>query len=69
MNDLVDDESDISLNDRKLEGKIMDFFGIRFNLRKKIREDMIYDKKYTNEDQFDYLINRKSLQDERCCPS
>lgn len=68
MNDLVDDESDES-DDRKCEGKIKDYFGIGFNLRKKIREDLIYDKKYTNEEQFDYLINRKSLQDERCCPS
>ena len=52
VNDLVDDESDVSYNFRKLEGKIMNFFGDRIRLvrAKTITGNMICDKKYTTEE-------------------
>ena len=47
VNDLIDNESDISYNARKLEGKIMHYFGDRIQT---IRGNLICDKKYTNEE-------------------
>ena len=54
VNDLIDDESDVSYNARKLEGKIMNHFGdwiqlIRAKIIRVIRGNIICDKKYTME--------------------
>ena len=56
VNDLIDDEPDVSYNARKLEGKIMNYFGDRIQLvrAKTIRGNLICDKKYIT----DYHINR-----------
>ena len=60
VNDLIDDEPDVSYNARKLEGKIMNYFGDRIQLvrAKTIRGNLICDKKYIT----DYHINRTFRQ-------
>ena len=47
-NDLIDDESDVNYNVRKLEGKIMNYFGnwIQLVRAKTIRGNLICNKKY-----------------------
>ena len=52
VNDLVDDESDVSYKFRKLGGKIMNYFGDRIRLvrAKTIRENMTCDEKYSTEE-------------------
>ena len=52
MNDLIDDESDVSYNARKVEGTILNYFGDQIQLvrAKTIRGNLICDKKYTTEE-------------------
>ena len=52
VNDLIDDESDISYNARKVEGTILNYFGDQIQLvrAKTIRGNLICDKKYTTEE-------------------
>ena len=63
VNDLIDDESDVSYNARKLEGKIMKYFGDRIQLvrAKTIRGNLIYDKKYTTEEAI-RLSDKQNIQ-------
>ena len=51
-NDLIDDESDVNYNVRKLEGKIMNYFGnwIQLVRAKTIRGNLICNKKYTTKE-------------------
>ena len=66
VNDLIDDEPDVSYNARKLKGKIMNYFGDRIQLvrAKTIRGNLICDKKYIA----DYHINRTFRQRSEMLP-
>ena len=63
VNDLADDESDVSYNARKLEGKILNYFGDRIQLAraKTIRGNMICDKRYTTEEAI-RLSDKQNIQ-------
>ena len=63
VNDLIDDEPDVSYNARKLEGKIMNYFGDRIQLvrAKTIRGNLICDKKYTTEEAI-RLSDKQNIQ-------
>ena len=63
VNDLADDESDVSYNARKLEGKILNYFGDRIQLvmAKTTRGNMICDKKYTTEEAI-RLSDKQNIQ-------
>ena len=52
VNDLIDDESDVRYNARKLEGTIMNYFSDQIQLvrAKTITGNLICDKKYTTEE-------------------
>ena len=62
LNDLVDDESDVSYNARKLEGKVMNHFRDQIQLArtKSIQGNMIYNKKYTTEEAI-RLSNKQNI--------
>ena len=63
VNDLIGDESDVSSNVRKLEEKIMNYFGDRIQLvrAKTIRGNLICDKKYTTEEAI-RLSDKQNIQ-------
>ena len=63
MSDLVDDKSDVRYNARKLEGKIVNYFGDRIQLVrvKTIRGNMICDKTYTTEEAI-RLSDKQNIQ-------
>ena len=63
VNDLADDESEVSYNARKLEGKIMNYFGDRIQLvrAKTIRGNIICDKKYITEEAI-RLSDKQNIQ-------
>ena len=63
VNDLIGDESDVSSNVRKLEGKIMNYFGDRIQLvrAKTIRGNLICDKKYNTEEAI-RLSDKQNIQ-------
>ena len=63
VNDLIDDESEISCNARKLEGKKMNYFGDRIQLvrAKTIRGNLICDKKHTTEEAI-RLSDKQNIQ-------
>ena len=66
VNDLIDDEPDVNYNARKLEGKIMNYFGDRIQRvrAKTIRGNLICDKKYIT----DYHISRTFRQRSEMLP-
>ena len=63
VNDLIGDESDISSNVRKLEEKIMNYFGDRIQLvrAKTIRGNLICNKKYTTKEAIQ-LSDKQNIQ-------
>ena len=63
VHDLTDDESDVSYNAKKLEGKILNYFDDRIQLvrAKTIRGNMICDKKYTTEEAI-RLSDKQNIQ-------
>ena len=82
VNGLADDESYVSYNARKLEGKIMNYFSNQIQLVRAntITGNMICDKKYTTEEAI-RLSDKQNIQtkikdvalflkreEKRCCP-
>ena len=63
VNDLIGDESDVSSNVRKLEEKIMNYFGDRIQLvrAKTIRGNLIGNKKYTAKEAIQ-LSDKQNIQ-------
>ena len=63
VNDLIDDESGVSYNARRLEGKIMNYFGDRIQLvrAKTIRGNLICEEKYTIEEAIQ-LSDKQDIQ-------
>ena len=63
VNDLIDDESDVSYHARKVEEKIMNYFGDRIQLvrAKTIRGNLIFRKKYTTKEAIQ-LSDKQNIQ-------